>query len=157
MAALTEDEFLTTVQLLVDHFGIDRLRDRFARLGAFTSRRGVNTPTQLADRLYRLSGGLRRQAVPTYAFSTLWSEMVKEKVGDECEQRLEGLAERVNACLGPDEHVLDGKGAELDEALAAYRDALAEAAGAALARADMLLKAVPDVAARLRAATPGQG
>ena len=157
MAALSEDEFLTTIQLLVDHFGIDRLRDRFARLGAFTSRRGVNTPAQLADRLYRLSGGLRRQAVPTYAFSTLWSEMVKEKVGDEGEQKLEELAEKVNTCLGPDERLLDGKGAELDQALAAYREALAAAAGPAVAHADMLLKAVPDVAVRLRAAAPDQG
>lgn len=156
MAALTESEFTRTVQLMVGHYGIDRLRDRFANLGAFKSRRGVNTPAQLAERLYRLSGGLRRQAIPTYAFSSLWAEMVKEKVGEEGEKQLEELADKVNVCLGPDEHVLDGKDGELDQALAAYREALAGIAGPDVAYADMLLKSVPDVATRLRASLPAE-
>lgn len=157
MAALTESELTNTVRLMVDHYGMDRLRDRFANLGAFKSRRGVNTPAQLAERLYRLSGGLRRQAVPTYAFSSLWAEMLQAKVGEDGEKRLEELADKVNACLGPDERVIEGKQEELDQALAAYREALAGVAGAEVADADMLLKAVPDVATRLRASRPAEG
>lgn len=150
MAALSEAELTRTVRLMVDHYGLDRLRDRFANLGAFKSRRGVNTPEQLADRLYRLSGGLRRQTIPTYAFSSLWAEMLKTKVGEEGEKQLEELADKVNACLGPDELVLEGKESELDQALGAYREALAGIAGAEVAEADMLLKSVPAVASRLR-------
>jgi hypothetical protein len=157
MAALSESELTRTVRLMVDHYGLDRLRDRFANLGAFKSRRGVNTPEQLADRLYRLSGGLRRQAIPTYAFSSLWAEMLQAKVGEEGEKRLEELADKVNACLGSDERVVEGKDAELDQALAAYREALASITGPEVADADMLLKAVPAVAIRLRASQPAEG
>jgi hypothetical protein len=157
MAALSESELTRTVRLMVDHYGLDRLRDRFANLGAFKSRRGVNTPEQLADRLYRLSGGLRRQAIPTYAFSSLWAEMLQAKVGEEGEKRLEELADKVNACLGSDERVVEGKDAELDQALAAYRETLASITGPEVADADMLLKAVPAVAIRLRASQPAEG
>jgi hypothetical protein len=156
MASLTESEFTRTVRLMADHYGMDRLRDRFANLGAFKSRRGVNTPEQLADRLYRLSGGLRRQAIPTYAFSSLWAEMLKAKVGEDGEKQLEELADKVNVCLGPNERVIEGKDEELDQALAAYREALAGVAGPEVAYADMLLKAVPDVATRLRASQPSE-
>src|SRR4029077_3744041 len=72
MANLTEAEFGRAVRALIGHFGLERLRDRFAKMGAFTSRRGLNTPEALADRLYQLSGGLRRQAVPSFAFTSLW-------------------------------------------------------------------------------------
>jgi hypothetical protein len=157
MAALSESELTRTVRLMADHYGLDRLRDRFANLGAFKSRRGVNTPEQLADRLYRLSGGLRRQAIPTYAFSSLWAEMLQAKVGEEGEKRLEELADKVNACLGPDERVIEGKDDELDQALAAYREALAGITGPEVAHADMLLKAVPAVATRLRTSQPAEG
>lgn len=155
MANLSETEFTQAVQALVDHYGLERLRDRFANMGAFTNRRGLNTPAALADRLYRLSGGLRRQAVPSFAFSSLWGEMLQAKLGEDGEKRLEELAERVNACLTSDERVVEGKEDDLDRALGEYRDTLASAGGAELARTDMLLKAVPAVADRLRAAAPG--
>ena len=154
MANLSETEFGHAVRVLIDHFGLERLRDRFAKMGAFTSRRGLNTPEALSERLYRLSGGLRRQAVPSFAFTSLWGEMLQAKLGEDGEKRLEELAEKVNACLTKEERIVEGKDAEIDEALTAYRDALTSAAGADLARADMLLKAVPAVAERLRAAAP---
>jgi hypothetical protein len=154
MANLTPTEFTQAVQVLVDHYGLERLRDRFANMGAFTNRRGLNTSAALADRLYRLSGGLRRQAVPSFAFSSLWGEMLEAKLGKDGEKRLEELADKVNACLTAGEEVIAGREEELERALAEYRDALASTAGTELARADMLLKAVPAVAARLRAA-PG--
>jgi hypothetical protein len=152
MAQLTAAEFSEAVAALAEHHGIERLRDRLARLNAFTSRRGLNTAAAIADRLHLLSGGLRRQVPATYAFSSLWTEMVGERLGEEGEKRLESLAEGVNACLNDDDAVIAGKEDTLDQALAAYREALATATGAAVARLDMLLKAVPTVAERLRGA-----
>ena len=155
MANLSEAEFGRAMQVLVDHYGLERLRDRFARIGAFTSRRGLNTSSALADRVYRLSGGLRRQAMPTFAFTTLWGEMLQAKLGEDGEKRLEELAGKVNVCLTTDEHIVEGKNEELDRALAEYSETLTAAAGADVARADMLLKAVPAVADRLRAGETG--
>jgi len=155
MANLSEAEFGRAMQVLVDHYGLERLRDRFAKMGAFTSRRGLNTPAALADRVYRLSGGLRRQAMPSFAFTTLWGEMLQAKLGEDGEKRLEQLADKVNACLTTDEQIVEGKDEDLDRALAEYGEALTVAAGADVARADMLLKAVPAVAGRLRAAESG--
>ena len=154
MANLTDAEFNQAVQAMVDHYGLERLRDRFAKMGAFTNRRGLNTPAALADRLYRLTGGLRRQALPTFAFSSLWGEMLQAKLGEEGEKKLEQLADKVNECLTKDEKLVEGKEEDLERALADYRAALAAVAGDEVARADMLLKAVPVVAERLRAATP---
>jgi hypothetical protein len=155
MASLSEAEFGRAVQALVDHYGLERLRDRFAKMGAITNRRGLNTPSALADRLYRLSGGLRRQAVPSFAFTSLWGEMLEAKLGRDGEKRLEELADKVNACLTKDEQVVEGKESELEQALGEYRSALSSVAGAEVARSDMLLKAVPVVAERLRADTAG--
>jgi hypothetical protein len=155
MAKLTETEFAEAVQVLVDHYGLERLRDRLAGMHAITSRRGLNSPAALADRMYRLSGGLRRQALPSFAFTTLWGEMLQAKLGEDGEKRLEELAEKVNACLTSDEHVVEGKDEDLERALTEYRDALTSAAGAGVARSDMLLKSVPVVAERLRAAASG--
>ena len=154
MANLTDTEFNQAVQAMVDHYGLERLRDRFAKMGAFTNRRGLNTPAALADRLYRLTGGLRRQTLPTFAFSSLRGEMLQAKLVEEGEKKLEQLADKVNECLTKDEKLVEGKEEDLERALADYRAALAAVAGDEVARADMLLKAVPVVAERLRAATP---
>ncbi|HUE29940.1 MAG TPA: hypothetical protein VMR79_03650, partial [Verrucomicrobiae bacterium] len=98
------------------------------------------------------TGGLRRQVPATYAFSQVWHEMVGARLGEEGEKRLEGLADQVNACLGEGDAIVPGKEADIDRALEAYRAALAEATGPEVARLDMLLKAVPEVAERLRRA-----
>jgi len=153
MAFLTPDEFGAAIGVLAEHDGVERLRERLARLNAFTSRRGLNNAAAIADRLFALSGGLRRQVAATLAFTSLWQELVGARLGEAGEKRLEGLADEVNACLAADETIVAGKEADLDRALTAYRDALAEAAGPVVARLDMLMKAVPAVAERLRAAT----
>ena len=150
MALLTAAEFTEAVGALAEHYGVERLRERLARLNAFTSRRGLNTAAALAERLHLLTGGLRRQVPATYAFSQVWHEMVGARLGEEGEKRLEGLADQVNACLGERDAIVPGKEADLDRALAAYREALAATTGPEIARLDMLLKAVPDVAERLR-------
>jgi len=152
MAQLTTAEFGEAVAALTAHFGVEQLRERLARMNAFTSRRGLNTPAAIADRLHLLTGGLRRQVPATYAFSTLWNEMVGARLGEDGEKRLESIADQVNACLDARDGIEPGKEEALDGALAAYRDALAAATGAEVARLDMLLKAVPAVAERLRRA-----
>src|SRR5438046_3920341 len=108
MALLAAAEFTEAVGALAEHYGVERLRERLARLNAFTSRRGLNTATALAERLHLLTGGLRRQVPATYAFSQVWHEMVGARLGEEGEKRLEGLADRVNACLGERDATVPG-------------------------------------------------
>src|SRR5881296_3928120 len=103
MAQLTSAEFADAVTALAVYHGIERLRDRLARLNAFTSRRGLNTAAAIAERLHLLTGGLRRQVPATYAFSTVWNEMVTTGLGEEGEKQLEALVEQVNGCLAEDE------------------------------------------------------
>jgi hypothetical protein len=150
MAQITRPEFDRAVGALVDHFGLDRTRDKLARFGAFRARRGLGSQDALTDRLYRLTGGLRISTPATYAFSALWAELLSDRLGEEGAEHVDGLADQVNACLGEGDRVIAGKEEELDRALAAYRGALAEKAGEEVAELDMLLKAVPDVAERLR-------
>jgi hypothetical protein len=150
MAQLTPAEFSDAVTALAGHFGVERLRERLARMNAFTSRRGLNTAAAIADRLNLLTGGLRRQVAATFAFSQLWNEMLGARLGEEGEKRLEVIVEQVNACLGEHEELVAGKEDELDRALVAYRDVLAQATDVTVAHVDMLLKAVPAVAERLR-------
>src|SRR2546423_15531075 len=129
MALLTAAEFTEAVSALAAHYGVERLRERLARLNAFTSRRGLNTAAVLAERLHLLTGGLRRQVPATYAFSQLWNEMVGARLGEEAEKRLETIVEEVNACLTETETIVAGKEEALDGALASYRDVLAAGAG----------------------------
>lgn len=154
MAHLSIEEFTAAVTALAEHTGVERLRDRLANLNAFTSRRGLNSAAAIAQRLHQLTGGLRRPVIGTYAFTSLWNEMIGAKLGEDGEKKLEALAEQVNACLGKDDAIVAGKEAELDRALAAYRETLAAATGAEIAALDMMLKAVPAVAERLRDAAP---
>src|SRR3989442_3120389 len=109
MAFLTPEEFGAAIGVLAEHHGVERLRERFARMNAFTSRRGLNSATAIADRLFALSGGLRRQVAATLAFSSLWQELVGARLGDAGEKRLETLAEEVNACLAEDESIVAGE------------------------------------------------
>jgi ABC-type transporter Mla subunit MlaD len=157
MAQITRPEFDRAIGALVDHFGLDRARDKLARFGAFKARRGLGTRDALTDRLYRLTGGLRVSSPATYAFSALWAELLSDRLGEAGAEKIDGLADRVNSCLGDGDHLIDGKEQELDEALAAYRDALAERTGKEVAELDMLLKAVPDVASRLRDSSASAG
>src|SRR3989454_5579417 len=151
MAFLTAEEFGSAIGVLAEQHVVERLRERLARMNAFTSRRGLNSAAAIADRLFALSGGLRRQAAATFAFTSLWQELVGARLGEAGEKRLETLADEVNACLAADETILPGKEADLDRALAAYREALAEVAGPAVARLDMLIKGLPPVADNPRA------
>jgi len=154
MAQLTASEFGEAVAALAAHHGVERLRDRLARMNAFTSRRGLNSAAAIADKLHLLTGGLRRAVPATFAFSSLWNEMVGGTLGEGGEKKLETLAEQVNACLDEQEAIVPGKEEALDEALAGYRGALAAVTSARVAELDMILKAVPAVADRLRQPAP---
>ena len=152
MAHLTQKEFRQAIGLLANDMGVQRLRDRFVKFNALVTRRKMASPDSLADQLYMLSSGLRRQVAATYAFHAVWSEHVQAKLGEDGEKNLEKLAEAVNACLGEDDQIVAGKAAELDAALSVYQQALSSVVGPALAHMDMLLKAVPAIAEKLRAA-----
>ena len=154
MANLTLAEFTEAVTALAEHHGVEQLREHFVRMNAFTSRRGLNSAAALAERLHLLTGGLRRQVPATYAFSSLWSDMVGSRLGEDGEKQLEGLAEHVNACLDAQDAVVEGREADLDKALTSYRERLSAATGDRVAALDMLLKAVPAVAERIRQAPP---
>lgn len=157
MANLTLEEFHEAIGLLTKELGAQRLRDRLAKMSAFTSVRGLSTAEAIAERLYRLSGGLRLRVPATFAFTQVWTEMVHDKLGDDGEKAIEEVADRVNECLAPDESIVPGKETDLDTALDAYREKVAAASGPEIARLDMLLKAVPAVATRVRATGPAAG
>ncbi|GIW45061.1 MAG: hypothetical protein KatS3mg077_2343 [Candidatus Binatia bacterium] len=151
MAQLTAAEFREAVFLLARELGAQRLRDRLVQVGALVTRRGKADPDRLAEQLYLLSGGLRRQVPATIGFFAIWNNTLHQKLGEEGEERLEKLAEKVNACLDERDTIIPDKEAELEPALLEYEAALRASVGAELAYFDMLLKAVPAVAERLRA------
>jgi len=150
MAVLTQKEFQRAITLLAEEMGLQRLRDRFVRLNALVTRRKVASAEHLADQLYLLSAGLRRQVVATYAFHQVWSESLNDKLGEDGEKALEKMAEAVNACLGEKDEIVGEKAGDLDAALAEYERYLCAAVGPERARMDMLLKAVPAIADKLR-------
>jgi len=154
MAYLTQMEFQRAIELLSTEMGLQSLRDRFVHFNALVTRRKVASAESLANQLYMLTSGLRRQVPATYAFHAVWSERVNAKLGEDGEKTLEKMAEAVNACLGEHDQVLPEKAAELDTALAEYERTLGAAVGVETARMDMLMKAVPAVATKLRAASP---
>lgn len=151
MAHLTQSEFERAIELLADAHGLDRLRDKFFKLRGLVTRRGFKSPQSLAQQLYNLSSGLRREVPANLAFQAIWSEQLGSKLGEGAEERFEKLADAVNACLEPTEQIVEGKQADLERALADYEAALAEATGIEMARLDMIMKAVPSIADMLRA------
>lgn len=151
MATLTADEFAQTVRCLADDMGLQRFRDKLVRLNALVARGRAPSADKLADQLYMLTGGLRRQVPATVAVQGLWSEQINQRLGEDGEKALEGLADKINACLGERDGIEPEKEGELDELLGQYEQQLAEKVGPERARLDMLLKAVPAVATKLRA------
>jgi len=160
MAHLTQNEFHRAIQILADEMGLQRLRDKFLRLNGLVTRRKVASADTLANQLYQLSSGLRRQVPASLAFQAIWTETIHDKLGEEGEENLEKLGEKVNECLGERDEIKTDKEADLESALNEYRTTLAASVGDQKARLDMLMKAVPAVAERLRgeggAASSGQ-
>lgn len=150
MAHLVQEEFTRLIGILADDLGLQRLRDRLVRLNALVTRRRAVSAEQLAGQLYQLTAGLRRQIPATLAIQAVWGEQLNAKIDEESEKMLEQIATAINSCLGERDVVLPEKQAELDGHLACYEQRLAHLVGPERARLDMLLKAVPRVAERLR-------
>jgi hypothetical protein len=151
MANPTGQELRDAVALLVERIGYGKLHERLVRMNAFVSRRMPPTPVVLADRLYALTAGLRRQVPATLAFHAIWSDAFSQDIGEENDKKLGEIADRINATLTPDERgVKEGQAAELEAAIGDYETILAAAIGPQAARLDMLLKAVAPVAELLR-------
>jgi hypothetical protein len=157
MAILTQAEFGDLVRCLADDLGVQRLRDKLVAMRGLVTRRGAANADALASQLWQLTGGLRRQVPASLALQGLWAEQVGAKLGEDGEKALEGIAEQINACLAEGDDIAEGKESELDGLLGQYQEKLAEVVGADRARLDMLLKAVPAVAARLRGGQSGGG
>ena len=157
MAILTQAEFGDLVRCLADELGVQRLRDKLVAMRGLVTRRGAANADALATQLWQLTGGLRRQVPASLALQGLWAEQVGSKLGEDGEKALEAIAEQINACLGERDGIVEGKEGELDTLLGQYQAKLAEVVGAERARIDMLLKAVPAVAERLRAGTESSG
>jgi hypothetical protein len=151
MANPTGQELREAMTLVAERMGYGKLYERLLRLNAFVSRKRPPTPEVLADRLYNLTGGLRRQVPATIAFHTVWHECVGQAIGEEHEKTLEGIADRINATLTSDEHgIQPDKTAELETALGDYEQVLVGVIGPQATRLDMVMKAVPPVADSLR-------
>lgn len=152
MANPTGQELREAIVLLAKRIGYGRLYERLVRLNAFVSRRRPPSPEVLADRLYSLTAGLRREVPPTLAFHTVWSETFVRQISEEDNKTLESLADRINATLTENERsVREGQAETMQAAVGEYERILAAAIGARPARIDMLLKAVAPVAELLRA------
>ena len=152
MANPTGQEMREAVELVAERMGYGKLYERLVRMKAFVSRKRPATPAILADRLYNLSGGLRRQVAATLAFHQVWGESIGQAIGEENEKTLEGIAERINATLAPDEQSIQpDKMADLEAALGEYEQLLVGVVGPKAARLDMILKAVNPIADLLRA------
>jgi hypothetical protein len=150
MAHLTQSEFQRAIEILTDEMGLQRLRDKFFRLNGLVTRRKVASAESLANQLYQLSSGLRRQVPAALAFQAIWAESIHDKIGEEGEENLEKLGDKVNECLGDDDEIKADKSGDLESALKEYETTLAATIGSEKARIDMLMKAVPAVAERLR-------
>ena len=150
MAHLTQSEFQRAIQILADEMGLQRLRDKFFNLNGLVTRRKVSSAESLATQLFQLSSGLRRQVPSALAFQAIWAESVHDKIGEDGEENLEKLGEKVNECLGENDEIKADKDADLETALKEYESTLASTIGEEKARLDMLMKAVSAVAERLR-------
>ena len=156
MANLKVEEFNKLVEFLAADHGLQSFRDKLVRLNALVTRRKAVSAERLAGQLYTLTGGLRREVPATIAIHSLWAEQVNQHLGEEGEKELEAIAEQINECLGERDRIIEDKTDEITGHIRRYEERLATAIGAERARIDMILKAVPDVAEKLRAMPPAQ-
>ena len=154
MAHLTQQEFSQAIGILAEDLGLQSFRDRLVRLNALVTRRRAVSVERLADQLYQLTGGLRRQVPATVAVQALWSEQINEKLDEDAEKALEEAATDINNCLGERDRIIADKQDELDQHLKRYEKSLAALVGPEKARLDMVIKAVQQVADRLRTLPP---
>ena len=156
MANLKVEEFNKIIEFLSEDHGLQRFRDKLVRLNALVTRRKAKSAASLASQLYTLTGGLRREVPATVAIHSLWAEQVNERLGEDGEKELEKIAEEINECLGERDQIIEEKSEEIGGHIRRYEERLATAIGSDRARLDMILKAVPDVAGKLREMPPAK-
>lgn len=150
MAQLTMKEFDDIVQKLVDHLGFNQFYEKLIKANAVVSRKRPANVQALATQLYQLSAGLRREHPARYAVEVLWQDMLSKSVAEEQNKTIEGLIEKVNACLTERFEIIPQKTDDLVAALGDYHRGLATFTDDEVAYTEMLLRATADVARFLR-------
>ena len=154
MARLTPDEFTELVEELVSFHGLGGLQQKLLRTNLVVSRRLLARPGAISRQLYQLTAGLGREGMPTQVVIALLEEVLAAKLDEDKTKELEAIAERINACLTPEFDVDRAKEGDLRSAVGEYRKLLEERAGERAARLTMVCRAVPAVAAFVRAEGP---
>lgn len=150
MAYVTSREFDTIIRLLTEQYSLDVLHARLLKANALVSHKRPSRWQPLANQLYQLSAGLRRDHPARYAIELLWQEMISSTTKEDQQETLDGLAERINECLTEKFGVIPDKHPELIAALGAYHRALASVSSVDIAYIEILLRASKDVAQFLR-------
>ncbi len=149
MAQLSIEEFEQCLETLTTDSSVGSLRDRFVRIGAFHTRKGIATLSQLAQRLWTLSSGLKRPTPALHGFQALWADWLGSKLDDGTGHLLDEIANAINEALDGNE-IRDAMRDALEERLSRYESVLAARVGPIAARLDTLQKALPVVAELLR-------
>ena len=150
MAHVTSREFDTIIQLLTEQYGLSTLHARLLKANALVSHKRPARWQPLANQLYQLSAGLRREHPARYAIELLWQELISETTEGVQRETFDTLAEGINACLTEKFAVIPNRQTHLIAALGAYHHALAGVASADVAYLEILLRASNDVAQFLR-------
>ena len=150
MAHVTSREFDTLIQLLTEQYGLSALHARLLKANALVSHKRPPRWRPLANQLYQLSAGLRREHPARYALEMLWQELVSETTEGVEQETFDALAERINECLTEKFEVIPDRQTDLIAALGAYHHTLASVSSADVAYIEILLRASKDVARFLR-------
>ena len=150
MAHVTSREFDTLIQLLTEQYGLSALHARLLKANALVSHKRPPRWQPLANQLYQLSAGLRRDHPARYALEMLWQELISGKTEGVEQETFDTLAERINVCLTEKFEVIPDRQADLIAALGAYHHTLAGVSSADIAYIEILLRASKDVARFLR-------
>ena len=150
MAQLNAQEFTDLITTLVEHLGMAQFHTKLLRANALVSRKRPANVQALANQLYQLTAGLRRDHAARYVVEMLWQEMVSSQIEEEFAKTVETLAEQANACLGERLEVVPEKETQLLSALGAYHQAIARLTTHETAHLEMLMRATTSVSAFLR-------
>jgi len=150
VARLSASEFHALIEELVRVDGIGKLQEKLIRSRALVSRRRLGSVDALAKQLFQLTLGLERESLASQVVLALWEELLRDKLDEEAGKRLEGIAEKINACLIDGKAIDPAREAELRTSLDEYRTSLAERVGESAARLTMLTRAYPSVARVIR-------
>ncbi len=150
MAHVTSREFDTLIQLLTEQYGLSALHARLLKANALVSHKRPPRWQPLANQLYQLSAGLRREHPARYALEMLWQELISGTTEGVEQATFDALAEGINACLTEKFEVIPDRQTDLIAALGAYHHTLASVSSADVAYIEILLRASKDVAQFLR-------